>query len=875
MSTSPAKTPANPPLLTITGTLLARNRPVELPELPSGVSYSPATGASPLPALAVNLPIAAKDLLQAIQFANKLFDAFELTGPTEAQASAVLLTRALGAGHKVAEHPAFGKEAHLLDGQRLTELAYAAQDAGIVHRLEPEIQGLTDGEQLCEQQSAAIKLEAKGLGLAVQESLSRTTVSRYLTISDDLGGSGGTTGAAPLQVRISDHGGNTGSACMAIGLRDDLAPVFARMREQFGLPAGDRPSPTERLTRMPNTNTTPSPGPTRAAIDTFMEQFATAVNADPEASRFVSVEQRAPGRWLVENKYLDDTELLIAPVFGTSSPAHAVLRVTEDDYAMLETKVALPLTMEKLQPFLSCMGLEGELAGVEKAMAHGIPAIELSPNAVLASFALPPLPVLATNAKELEALLAPMGADSSVRKRYEDGDCLSLAVVLAVSLPKGEAELVYNRQAGDNCYHFAVKAFGETWDVAGKDADKTYGARYREAYPDDKRRWTGWKVAELQDFDRKNRKSFTVDRNGLDLPLRELSAAKQGRVCADAEVKAVKQQLLAAKDTQAAFMPVNRGNYAPIPEKELARWLATHDGLPIAKAFAESKAKEFHAEPEFEIRNGTPGDKSGVNLLVTKLGEYQDSWPLSGGSLAASIDLANKSINLSKEKNLTIPEAAEHLQTRAKVESIAENLGYNFHNRDGRLSMTNFPVPGSEEVSTLSLLPARDGKGWDWQCEFGANEDQGRAATIELAVKAALACEQNLVAEHQGIGARVEREKLVPAGFELTKAYEDSLQMERRDYTQQVFISQRADALVVRAFRDDRPAERFEARTTSLESAVKAGVLALDTWDKARTAHPERFMPMGGKLAVDASTPEKAVKALAALPAVKVADKGR
>jgi hypothetical protein len=70
-------------------------------------------------------------------------------------------------------------------------------------------------------------------------------------------------------------------------------------------------------------------------------------------------------------------------------------------------------------------------------------------------------------------------------------------------------------------------------------------------------------------------------------------------------------------------------------------------------------------------------------------------------------------------------------------------------------------------------------------------------------------------------------------------------------------------------------AEGFEARTTSLESAVKAGVLALVTWDKARAAHPERFVPVAASLSVDASTPAKALNALAAIPAVKVADKGR
>jgi hypothetical protein len=177
-------------------------------------------------------------LLVAVRFANKKFEDFELSGPDEFQASVVLLARALGAGHKVAGHGRAHREAEVLSDDWLTELAYAAQAEGLLHRLGPDMQCRTNGEDLCAALADAIKLEAKGLGLHVEEELSRSTVSRYLTISraseNSLAGGSAGTGAVPLEVRISDHGASSNRQRIDLRLNDDVAPVLARMRQQFG-----------------------------------------------------------------------------------------------------------------------------------------------------------------------------------------------------------------------------------------------------------------------------------------------------------------------------------------------------------------------------------------------------------------------------------------------------------------------------------------------------------------------------------------------------------------------------------------------------------------------------------------------------------------
>lgn len=216
----------------VSGPPIVRKNPPEMPVLPSMARcFSACYGTTKVPSLGVEQGISASELLVAVRYANKLFDSFKLNGSAEFQASVVLFTRALGAGHKVEGHFAYGLEDQWLTDAQLTDLAYAAQDGNLIHRLEPEIQSRTNGHALCSEKVEAIKAEARTLGLQVQECASRTTVSRYLTIC----AVGSETQA--LEVRISDHGDDSSGGRINLRLHDSVEPVLRELRQQFGTPS--------------------------------------------------------------------------------------------------------------------------------------------------------------------------------------------------------------------------------------------------------------------------------------------------------------------------------------------------------------------------------------------------------------------------------------------------------------------------------------------------------------------------------------------------------------------------------------------------------------------------------------------------------------
>jgi hypothetical protein len=213
----------------VTGIPIVRKMPPVLPPLPSlARCFYGNPRSTEWPVLSIECGISAPDLLVATRYGNKLFESFELSGHVEFQASFVLFARALGAGHKVAGHDAFLQEREWLTDEQLTDLAYAAQDGGVLHGLGLEMQSRTNGDALCDAMAVAIKAQAQALGLTVQDRVSRTTVSRYLTISR------ASSGIPALEVRISDHGGDGGAQRINLRLRDSVEPVLLALRQRFG-----------------------------------------------------------------------------------------------------------------------------------------------------------------------------------------------------------------------------------------------------------------------------------------------------------------------------------------------------------------------------------------------------------------------------------------------------------------------------------------------------------------------------------------------------------------------------------------------------------------------------------------------------------------
>lgn len=206
-------------ILAITGPLIVRKNPLEIPELPIHVELTE----TPI-TVRINSEIGASELLRALRIANKLFERFDMEGTLELEAGIVLLATGLGVYHKVEHLPVSGVAERCLPETTLEELANVAQDAGILHRMSAEIQALTNGGDLCNQKSEAIKREAAALNLVVQEYSSSVSVSRYLTI---------TRPGMPetVKVRISDHG--FGSGEVTILLRDSIKPAIDAMRATF------------------------------------------------------------------------------------------------------------------------------------------------------------------------------------------------------------------------------------------------------------------------------------------------------------------------------------------------------------------------------------------------------------------------------------------------------------------------------------------------------------------------------------------------------------------------------------------------------------------------------------------------------------------
>lgn len=214
---------------TVTGIPIARKKPPELPPLPTlARCFNGKPSTAERLVLGVECGICAADLLVAVRYANKLFESFELSGHVEFQASVVLFARGLGAGHKVVDHDAFLREREWLTDEQLTDLAHAAQDGGVLHGLGAEMQSRTNGDALCDAMVVTIKAQAHALGLTVQDTVSRTTVSRYLSIST------ASSGISALEVRISDHGGDQAGQQINLRLRDSVEPVLLALRQRFG-----------------------------------------------------------------------------------------------------------------------------------------------------------------------------------------------------------------------------------------------------------------------------------------------------------------------------------------------------------------------------------------------------------------------------------------------------------------------------------------------------------------------------------------------------------------------------------------------------------------------------------------------------------------
>jgi hypothetical protein len=203
----------------ITGPLIVRKNAVGTPDFPHHSQYFEATAT-----VKIRSEICASDLLATLRIANKLFDRFDMTGNLELQARVLLLARGLGVTYKVVHLPTFGSEQQCLSEPLLQELADVAQDAGIVHLMGEKIKAMTNREELCQQKADEVMREAAALGLLVDEYISHSSVSRYLTISTP-------EKTQVLNVRISDHG--YGSGEINVLLRDCIQPVIDAMNATF------------------------------------------------------------------------------------------------------------------------------------------------------------------------------------------------------------------------------------------------------------------------------------------------------------------------------------------------------------------------------------------------------------------------------------------------------------------------------------------------------------------------------------------------------------------------------------------------------------------------------------------------------------------
>lgn len=214
---------------TLSGPPIIRKRPPVLPDLPLHTRcFNSVLGTAEIQTVGVDNGIRARDLLLAIRYANKLFDSFELSGPMDFQASIVLFARAFGIAYKVEGHITLNREDEWLTEEQMDDIAYAAEEAEMLHRLGTEMQYRTNGRYLCYKLAEAIKAEALALGLTIQESESRSDVSRYLTISGVCLGI-----STSVEVRISDHGFGYGNDRIDVRLQDSAESALLRIRNIF------------------------------------------------------------------------------------------------------------------------------------------------------------------------------------------------------------------------------------------------------------------------------------------------------------------------------------------------------------------------------------------------------------------------------------------------------------------------------------------------------------------------------------------------------------------------------------------------------------------------------------------------------------------
>lgn len=275
------------------------------------------------------------------------------------------------------------------------------------------------------------------------------------------------------------------------------------------------------------------------------------------------------------------------------------------------------------------------------------------------------LAVAAENAAELRALLAPLAANPSVRQRYEDGNCLELALVLAASLPQGEGQLLVARQPGNTGYHFAVAAFGDTWDVSGPQAIDTWKERYTQAHPQDPRPWGAWRAAVDRDFEPSNARAFHVDVRAADLALAEVYAGARGQTLSAEQVLAVKSRSAAAEAASHSLYPAQRESLAPVPEAEAQAVLAKSKGMPFTARRVEQVVEMARAEPTFEVlaTKGYP-----VRMVARKNGELADIREVPHRERARAIDLAKQACVVAANKGMSLISALESVTSRLTQE---------------------------------------------------------------------------------------------------------------------------------------------------------------------------------------------------------------
>ena len=206
----------------ISGPLVVRKNTPVMPVLPAAVREVDTPEG---PVLLLEKALNPAEVLAVLRFANMRFAKFILEGPSEFKVCFALFVEGMACGKLEAnEYAPRTEETVPLTSAALDEIARAAEDAGVAHRMPEYMRWRTDGDDVCFAQAQEVAQAARALGLEADVFVSQSTVSRYVRVRHPASHKEG------IEVRISDHGVHP-SDQFAVRLRESTGPVIAELTE--------------------------------------------------------------------------------------------------------------------------------------------------------------------------------------------------------------------------------------------------------------------------------------------------------------------------------------------------------------------------------------------------------------------------------------------------------------------------------------------------------------------------------------------------------------------------------------------------------------------------------------------------------------------